>query len=248
MDNKTNTDKNGQNNEPICLSPIGKVHSPYKEKFAIPRQPGLVSQAHGNIELFSGRLSNEMVAGLSDFSHIWVLFIFHQTQNQGWKSKVRPPRLGGNKKLGVLATRSTFRPNPIGMSVVKLDKITESNQGALLAISGLDLLDQTPVLDIKPYVGYSDAVTDANSGFAAAAPETNIKVIFSEQAIKFCNHCQQHDHLLTFIEQVLKQDPRPAYRQGKVDDKVYGVQLYNYNISFCFSDLTTISVMQINPI
>ena len=141
----------------IALNYIGKVSSPYKEKFAIPRQPGLVSAAKGSITLLGDANTPELVRGLEAFSHIWVIFIFHGTQEQGWKPLVRPPRLGGNAKLGALATRSTFRPNPLGMSVVKLDSIDvitnkdcpKKSKNVVLNISGLDLLDGTPVIDIN---------------------------------------------------------------------------------------------------
>ena len=116
----------------ITFNFIGRINSPYKEKFAIPRQPGLVSAAKGSITLINQANNEELVRGLEQFSHLWLLFVFHGTQQQGWKPLVRPPRLGGNKKLGVLATRSTFRPNPIGMSVVKLDKIEQINKDIII--------------------------------------------------------------------------------------------------------------------
>lgn len=228
------------------ISAIGTVHSPYKEKFAIPRQPGLVTAAKGYIELDDKLSAVDMVEGLAEFSHIWVLFVFHQTITHGWKAKVKPPRLGGNQKLGVLATRSTFRPNGIGMSAVKLDQIDITNNKVKLHISGLDLLDQTPVVDIKPYIGYSDAINNVHCGFADAAPEHTLTVLFSEQAQRVLDECPSELTLL--IEQVLTQDPRPAYRQGKPDDKTYGMRLCEYNITWQFVSLTRLNVLAITKI
>ncbi|WP_206486551.1 tRNA (N6-threonylcarbamoyladenosine(37)-N6)-methyltransferase TrmO [Thalassotalea sp. G2M2-11] len=230
----------------INITPIGTVSSPYDEKFAIPRQPGLVSAAKGIIRLTGQANHPDMVRGLSEFSHIWLLFIFHGTAEQGWKPLVRPPRLGGNKKLGVLATRSTFRPNSIGMSAVLLDKIVTNTTQTELHVCGIDLLNNTPIVDIKPYIPYSDNITDAHAGFANSAPDKQTQVIFTPKAV----HCLQQLHqqlpeLTLLIEQVLAQDPRPAYKQGKTDTKVYGMSLYGKNITWHVPKLNTIEVLEI---
>lgn len=227
---------------------IGLVESPYQEKFAIPRQPNLVSAAKGKVVL-KGKANNpELVRDIEQFSHIWLLFVFHGTQEQGWKPLVRPPRLGGNIKTGVLATRSTFRPNPIGMSVVKLDKVSVNNKQTILHISGLDLLNHTPIIDIKPYVPYSDNIIDAKGGVAHNQPNTTIAVKFSPKATNdLAREKHIHADLPLFIEQVLMQDPRPAYKKGKVDEKIYGMSLYNLNINWQFIGLNTIEVQSIEP-
>ena len=225
---------------------IAVIESPYKEKFAIPRQPNLVSAAKGKIVLKNEANNRHLVRDIEQFSHLWLLFVFHGTQEQGWKPLVRPPRLGGNAKTGVLATRSTFRPNPIGMSVVKLDHVTTENKQVILHISGLDLLDGTPVLDIKPYVPYSDSINNADAGFAREQPESSIKVVFTEQvqpALNLFN--KKHPELELLIQQVLKQDPRPAYKQKKTDSKVYGMCLYDFNIQWQFINADTIEVLSI---
>lgn len=210
---------------------VGYIQSPYREKFAIPRQPGLVSSAQGRLILTGEYNRQECIAGLEAFSHIWVQFVFHATAKQGWKPKVRPPRLGGNQKTGVFATRSTFRPNPIGLSVVKLEDILYQDKHWQLVISGMDLLDQTPVLDIKPYIAYSDALPDACSAFAQQAPEQKMPVHFSPQALQQIEQYRsQYPGLKLLIEQILSQDPRPAYKQRKEDHKTYGMQLYQLNI------------------
>ena len=226
---------------------IGIIESPYQEKFAIPRQPNLVSAAKGKVVLVGEANNHELVRDIEQFSHLWLLFVFHGTQDQGWKPLVRPPRLGGNVKTGVLATRSTFRPNPIGMSIVKLDKVVTTKQQTVLHISGLDLLNGTPIIDIKPYVPYSDAIIDANAGFAQQQPEAGLSVVFSKQAQADIKQYSDRDNeLALLIEQVLQQDPRPAYKKNKADDKVYGMSLYDLNITWQMKDLVHVEVLGIN--
>lgn len=228
---------------------IGVIESPYQEKFAIPRQPNLVSAAKGKVILVGEANNHELVRGIEQFSHLWLIFVFHGTQAQGWKPLVRPPRLGGNMKTGVLATRSTFRPNPIGMSVVKLDKVVTEKQQTVLHLSGLDLLNGTPIIDIKPYVPYSDAIIGADAGFAQQQPETALTVEFSNKAqTDLAQYTEKYSQLALFIEQVLKQDPRPAYKQGKVDNKTYGMSLYDLNIQWQLTTLDTVLVLNITQI
>lgn len=228
---------------------IGIVESPYQEKFAIPRQPNLVTAAKGKVLLNNEANNAELLRGIEQFSHLWLIFVFHGTQDQGWKPLVRPPRLGGNTKTGVLATRSTFRPNPIGMSVVKLDKVTTEHKQVTLHISGLDLLNATPILDIKPYLPYSDAVYEAQAGFAEEAPKNNNDVIFSDKVEgKISSFEKQFNDLTLLIEQILLQDPRPAYKRHKPDPKTYGMALYNFNIKWKFVTLTTIEVLDIEVV
>jgi tRNA-Thr(GGU) m(6)t(6)A37 methyltransferase TsaA len=233
----------------ITFNYIGRVNSPYKEKFAIPRQPGLVSAAKGSISLIDNANNEELLRGIEQFSHLWVLFIFHGTAQQGWKPLVRPPRLGGNKKLGVLATRSTFRPNPIGMSVVKLENIEQQNKQLIINISGLDFLDQTPVIDIKPYIPYSDSISGAQAGFAQQQPFQALLITFSKQAQEEAKKYQQvYADLSLFIEQVLAQDPRPAYKKQQEDTKIYGMILYDLNILWQAQSSLEITVLSISKI
>lgn len=229
----------------FSLTAIGKVNSPYKEKFAIPRQPNLATSAKGSIELTGDYADANAVKSLEQFSHIWVIFVFHETMDNGWKPLVRPPRLGGNEKVGVLATRSTFRPNPIGMSVLKIDKINTGKNKVIIEVSGLDLLDQTPVLDIKPYIPYADAITQAHAGFASTKPAALKSVSFSAQASEVCQNAKNTPELKLLIEQVLSQDPRPAYKQSKADDKTYGVRLYDFNILWYLDSNNQIFVSRI---
>lgn len=213
------------------FSPIAITHSPYKQKFAIPRQPGLVTAAHGQIELIADFNQAELIRDIEQHSHLWLLFVFHGTSDHGWKPLVKAPRLGGNKKTGVLATRSTFRPNPIGMSVVKLESVSSHKGKIRLNISGLDLLDQTPILDIKPYIPYSDSVPSATSLMAATEQAHHISVSFSDTAKQQLQQYEpMHANLEIFIEQVLSQDPRPAYKKTDVTQQEYGMSLYDLNI------------------
>ncbi|MGI5309286.1 tRNA (N6-threonylcarbamoyladenosine(37)-N6)-methyltransferase TrmO [Rheinheimera sp. WS51] len=211
---------------------IGYISSPYKQKFAIPRQPGLIEEARGSLILQAEYSDETIVRGLDSFSHLWLVFVFHQTADKGWSPMVRPPRLGGNARKGVFATRATFRPNPIGLSVVKFEGIERKKDKLIIKLSGIDLLDGTPILDIKPYLPYADSLANAASGFADTAPETAMQVSFSEQATLFCQQQQQYPDLQVFIEKVLKQDPRPSYKKLRSGEQQYGMTLYHYNIKW----------------
>jgi len=211
---------------------VGYIQSPYKQKFAIPRQPGLIPEATGYLVLEDDYSDDAILRGIDSFSHLWLLFVFHETADKGWSPMVRPPRLGGNTRKGVFATRATFRPNPIGLSVVKLEGVERSNGKLMLKLSGIDLLDGTPIVDIKPYLPYSDALPDAAGGFADAAPQTAMTVSFSDAASTFCRQQSQYPDLQVFIEKVLKQDPRPSYKKQRQGEQSYGMTLYNYNIKW----------------
>lgn len=216
--------------ESFSISPIGHIHSPYKQKFAIPRQPRLVDAAKGKLVFAPEFNREEFVRGLDEFSHLWLIFRFHETADKGYSAMVRPPRLGGNQRKGVFATRATFRPNALGMSAVELDKIEYQNGQLALILRGIDLLDGTPIIDIKPYLPYSDALSDASAGFADTRPQTPMSVEFSPQALAFIAKQPAELNLATFISQVLKQDPRPAYKKQQQATQHYGMNLYHYNI------------------
>lgn len=213
------------------LSPIGHVKSPYKEKFAVPRQAQLAPSVKGEIHLTGMSNNPQAVRELEQYSHLWLLFLFDQNLEQGWQPTVRPPRLGGNKRVGVFASRSPFRPNGIGMSIVKLHQIEHRAGNVILHISGMDLVDNTPIVDIKPYVPYSDAMPDAAGGFAPDAPQL-LEVEFSESVQKQLANVKGGAYQQQAISEILAQDPRPAYKKGKQDDKEYGVKLFDYNVKF----------------
>lgn len=221
----------------FAFSPIGIIASPYKEKFGIPRQPGLVTEARATLTLLPPYNQPETVRGLEQFSHVWVIFVFHATQGRGWKPTVRPPRLGGNTRMGVFATRSTFRPNPIGLSVAALGGIQVRGRKITLELAGVDLLDGTPVLDIKPYLPYADALPLARAGFAADAPPPLQRVTFSAQAAQQCAQRQRLGgvDLRQVITQVLAQDPRPSYQQGQHEGRVYAMRLYDFDLRWHYT-------------
>lgn len=232
-----------------AIEPIAYIESPYKEKFAIPRQPGLADAAKGKVRFTPKFNQPDLVRGLEHYSHIWLIFQFHQTLTQGWKPLVRPPRLGGNEKMGVLATRSTFRPNSLGMSVVKLEQIHYQNKQLFLTISALDLLDGTPVFDIKPYIPYADSITTATSSIATSAPENTLQVNFAQSVQQQLTILEtQYPKLTQLITQVLAQDPRPAYKKSHTDDKEYGIALYDLNIKWRLTSLTEVTVIEISKI
>lgn len=213
------------------LEPIATIRTPYKEKFVTPRQPGLAPSIRARIDFNPAFATPEAVRGLAGFSHLWLIFLFHHNWQKGWKPTVRPPRLGGNQRVGVYASRSPFRPNPIGLSAVKLLSIDTDKKVVSLEVQGIDLIDGTPILDIKPYVPYSDSIHDAAGGFAEEAPVPNLVLEFTAIAEKQLI-LYQHDspELETLIRETLGLDPRPAYRQHKPDFQEYGVLLDRYNI------------------
>jgi tRNA-Thr(GGU) m(6)t(6)A37 methyltransferase TsaA len=219
------------------FKPIGTIVSPYKEKFGIPRQPGLVTEARATLTLLPPYNLPETVRGLEGFSHVWIIFVFHGTQDQGWKPTVRPPRLGGNARMGVFATRSTFRPNPIGLTVAELRRIQVQGNKISLELAGADLLDGTPVLDIKPYLPYADALTQATAGFAPAAPAVQQSVTFSSQASLQCEQkqVQWNTDVRLLVEQILSQDPRPSYQQGQQAGRVYAMRLYDFDLRWHYT-------------
>ncbi|MFK0311277.1 tRNA (N6-threonylcarbamoyladenosine(37)-N6)-methyltransferase TrmO [Pseudomonas sp. NPDC090233] len=223
------------------VSPVGIVRSCFKEKFAIPRQPQLAPAARGVLELLPPFDQGDAVAGLEQVSHVWLLFLFHQALEDKPRLKVRPPRLGGNKSMGVFATRATHRPNGIGQSVVRLEGV---EPGRLL-LSGIDLLDGTPVLDIKPYVPYADSITGASNLMASDAPES-IAVQWGDSALPQAReHALRLDEpLVELIEQCLAQDPRPAY-QVPPPERVYGVKFWDVQVRWHYPQPDMIRVLEV---
>ena len=155
---------------PLSLQPVGILHSPYKEKFAVPRQPGLVPSARARLELLPPCNDAQTLRGIEQFSHLWLIFQFHECASQGWHPTVRPPRLGGNERVGVFASRSPFRPNGLGLSVVQLLGVHQQGPRLWLELAGIDLVDGTPILDIKPYVPYADSHPQACGGLLFHQP------------------------------------------------------------------------------
>ena len=214
------------------FSPIGIVHSCYKEKFGIPRQPLLVSSP-ATIEIMPAYSNDDAFRELENFSHIWVIFVFHKTANQDWHPTVRPPRLGGNKRTGVFASRSMFRPNPVGLSVVELTSIERQGSHVVLNIRGGDFLEGTPVLDIKPYLPYADAIENANAAYAELKPPARFKVTFSTQArAEIARQETNYPGLGQLVTEILQLDPRPAYQDKQQLKTDYAMKLYDFDLKW----------------
>lgn len=215
------------------FAPIGQIHSCFKEKFGIPRQSGLVREARAKLEVFPPYQQMEAFRELDNFSHVWIIFVFHQCPRKQWRPTVRPPRLGGNRRVGVFASRSGFRPNPIGQSAVELEEIETRHGGVWLHLNGIDLLDGTPVLDIKPYLSYADHIPEARSAYATTAPRSETAVEFSDQAEKTCQQLEgpAYPQLKQLISNLLAQDPRPAYVADN-KSRHFGMRLWDLNIRF----------------
>lgn len=228
----------------FTIEPIGQIESPYKEKFAVPRQPRLVCSARARVRLLGEANCPESVRGIEQFSHVWLLFLFDQNLAAGWKPTVRPPRLGGNERIGVFASRSTFRPNGIGMSAVPLLGVTQQGEQIYLDLGSVDLVDGTPIVDIKPYVPYSDSIPEAMGGYAHAEPEL-AEVIWTEKALVELRSQRDVNHIQTVINEVLAQDPRPAYKKKRLDQKEYAVNLFDLNVKFMVNDnLVTVTAIE----
>ena len=217
---------------------IARIHTDFATKFGIPRQSGLVEELKGRIIFEEEYRSPEAVRGLEAFSHIWLLWEFSKAVRDEWSPTVRPPKLGGNTRMGVFATRSPFRPNPIGLSCVKLEKIEYSKDaGPILHVCGADLMDNTPIYDIKPYLPYADCREDATGGFTDKLVVNRLKVevpteLFTKVSV------EKREALV----KILEQDPRPSYQEDT--DRVYGFVFADYEIKFQVKDniLTVIDV------
>lgn len=211
---------------PWQLTPIAYYHGAMKEKFGIPRQPGLVEGLFGQI-IFEAEFKNEAaLRGLDDFSHIWLIWGFSESQSSEFRPTVRPPRLHGNERMGVFATRSPFRPNSLGLSAVKLVGIEDGK----ILVAGADLMDGTPIFDIKPYLPYTDQIPEATGGFASERPsQERLAVLWPEELRGVLEDEVVVTHLLA-------QDPRPAYQDDS--ERVYGMRYGDWNIRFRVKDKT----------
>lgn len=215
---------------PVAVRPVGVLQTPFRERFGIPRQPGLVPDVPARLLFLPPYDRPEAVAGIESFSHVWLLFRFHANPDSGPALTVRPPRLGGNARVGVFASRSPYRPNGIGLSVARLERVEQTHQGPVLHLRGVDLLDGTPVLDVKPYVPYADALAGASGGFAAGDVE-RLPVRFLPAAQERLGQRADREEVRTVIEAVLALDPRPGYRQGDPEsDRALGMRLYDFDL------------------
>jgi tRNA (adenine37-N6)-methyltransferase len=222
------------------FEPIGILQTCFKEKFGIPRQSGLVREARGILKLRDHPFFETAIRELEGFSHLWLVFVFHQHDAKNWKPSIRPPRLGGARKVGVLASRSPHRPNPIGISVVELEKIDrEAKGGVEIHVKGVDILDGTPILDIKPYIPYADSIPGAKAGWAEETID-RIPVEFSEKAIaSIAARSGGYPNLKALIIGMLELDPRPAFQKRQLPPSSleaqgtrYGFRLFDFDVKW----------------
>lgn len=208
------------------LKVIARIESDFPEKFGIPRQSGIVPALRSTIRFEPEFRNADALRGLDGFSHLWLLWIFSENVRDTWKPTVRPPRLGGNTRLGVFATRSSFRPNPIAMSCVKIEEIRlEGCDGPEIVVSGADLMDGTPIVDIKPYLPYADAISDAKGGFATAVAEDKLPVVIPAELAGALPAGK-----MDALREVLAQDPRPHYQDDP--ERIYGFPFAGKEIKF----------------
>jgi len=214
---------------------IAHIHTDFPTKFGIPRQSGIIPSLQGRIVFEPEYRNAEAVRGLEDFSYIWLLWEFSQAVRDTWSPTVRPPRLGGNVRKGVFATRSPFRPNPIGLSSVRLEHIEfDTKLGPVLYVTGADLMDGTPIFDIKPYIAYTDSHPDAVSGFASTPAEYLLEVDFAEELLQKVHESQRES-----LIEVLAHDPRPQYHADP--ERVYGMEFGGMEVKFKVNhDLLTV--------
>lgn len=209
------------------MKPIAKIHTDFPDKFGIPRQSGLVSTLESRIVFEPEYRVAEAIRGIEEWSHLWLIWEFSENKREDWSPTVRPPRLGGNKRVGVFATRSPFRPNPIGLSCVKLIRVEKTaDEGSVLIVSGADMMDGTPVLDIKPYLPYTDAHTDASGGFAEEVFGAKLTVDFPDGLISLLPESKREAAIA-----LLADDPRPAV-QAKEAGRIFGFRFAGFEIKF----------------
>jgi tRNA-Thr(GGU) m(6)t(6)A37 methyltransferase TsaA len=229
----TDTDPDWPDN--LHFRPIGRLHSPFDDKFGIPRQARLAPAARARLKMLPPYDREEAFSGLEGFSHLWLVFVFHRDcLAADWQPMVRPPRLGGRAKVGVFASRSPYRPNPIGLSAVAWHGLARDDSGLHLQLSGVDLLDGTPVLDIKPYVPYADALPDASPGFTAGLEDAVWPVSFSNQAEQQLAGIDPEGtlELRALIEQVIALDPRPGYMDRYPQRDSFALRLHGCDIQW----------------
>lgn len=213
-------------NDGLEMKIIARIHSDFPTKFGIPRQSGIVEQLKATIVFEPEYRNPDALRGLEEFSYIWLIWQFSEGIRETWSPTVRPPRLGGNTRMGVFATRSPFRPNPIGLSSVRLDDIAlHTEQGPVLHVSGADLMDGTPIFDIKPYVTYADSHADAAEGFAHAARAHTLRVQLPPELMR----CIPAEHV-DALRGVLAHDPRPSYQDDPT--RIYGMQFAGMDVRF----------------
>ena len=225
----------------VSISVIARMHSDFATKFGIPRQSGLVEELRSTIVFEPEYRNPDALRGIEEFSHLWIIWQFSEAVRQSWSPTVRPPRLGGNTRMGVFATRSPFRPNNLGLSSVKLLGVEHTEQyGSVLHVGGADLMDGTPIFDIKPYIPYGDCHTDATGGFTDRAGEFLLRVEFPEALLK-----QLPEDKREAAIGVLSHDPRPSYQRKP--DRIYGLTFAGFDIRFQVKE-DTLTVVEVHKV
>lgn len=222
----------------VTIRPIARMHSDFPTKFGIPRQSGLVAELRSTIVFEPEYRNPDTLRGIDGFSHLWIIWQFSEAVRGNWSPTVRPPRLGGNTRMGVFATRSPFRPNNLGLSCVKLLGIEQTaDNGTVIHVAGADLMDGTPIFDIKPYIPYSDSHPDAAGGFTDTAGDFLLDVVFPDALLMQLPECKQEA-----AKAVLSHDPRPSYQRKP--GRIYGLDFAGFNIRFTVEEntLTVVSV------
>ena len=220
------------------ITPIARIRTDFGSKFGVPRQSGVVDELRARIVFEPAYRNPDALRGMEDFSHLWLIWHFSEVKQEGWSPTVRPPRLGGNTRMGVFATRSPFRPNPLGLSAVRIVGIDlHTPEGPVITVAGADLMDGTPIFDLKPYLAYADSHPDAKGGFVESLTDRSVTV-----------HCDEA-HLSPLPPEtrksllaVLAHDPRPTYQNDP--DRVYGMEFAGHNVRFTVADgvLTVVEI------
>lgn len=222
------------------MKPIAKIYTDFPDKFGLPRQSGLVKGLKGRVVFEPPYRDYRAVKELGEYSHIWLIWLFSRSEREDWSPTVRPPRLGGNTRVGVFATRSPYRPNPIGMSAVKLERVViNESLGPVLEVSGIDMADGTPILDIKPYLSFADSYPNAVCGFADRLYGQPLKVVIPDELLKILPA-----DLIEPLKDLLAEDPRPRYQNDP--ERVYGFFFNKYEIKFKV-DKEILTVAAIEP-
>ena len=226
------------------IEPIAKIYTDFKTKFGIPRQSRRVKELYAKIVFEKEFRNDECIRGIKQFSHLWIIWEFSENTDKKWSNTVRPPRLGGNKRVGVFASRSPFRPNSLGLSCVELIRVENTeNVGKVLIVSGADIMNGTPIYDIKPYIPYSDCVKDAKGGFSSEMNDYKLEVVFPSELESLVAKDK-----INALKSILSDDPRPSYQND--DERVYGFFFADYEIKFKVSTntLTVVDVLKLNYI
>lgn len=222
------------------IKTIANIHTDFPEKFGIPRQSGLIDSLKGRIVFLPEFRNPEALRGITEFSHLWLIWGFSEVHRKNWSAAVAPPRLGGKKKIGVFATRSPFRPNPTGLSCVHLDAVEyDKKLGPVLIVSGVDMLDNTPIYDIKPYLAYTDSHPDASGGFADDVYSHHLDIVFPDHLLSKLTESEQ-----SAVIQILSQDPRTAFIHDP--SRIWGIAFASWNIRFTVSG-NVLTVCSVSP-